>query len=79
MLPENATRGTTMRQKLCALALVAALAAGLGFGLPWRNASQSRAEFLEYARLVDQCRSQPDADLRLTCFDHTIAEQPEHG
>ncbi len=65
-----------MRQRLCLAALMAALAAALGFGLAWHSANESRAVFEDYSRLVDQCRFQPDAALRLSCFDGTISEQP---
>jgi hypothetical protein len=65
-----------MRQRLCLAPLVAALAAVLVFGLAWHSANESRAMFEDYSRLVDQCRLQPDAALRLSCFDGTIGEQP---
>jgi hypothetical protein len=65
-----------MRQKLCLVALAAALAAALGLGLAWHDAVESRAKFENYSRLVDQCRFEPDAALRLNCFDRTISEQP---
>jgi hypothetical protein len=81
MLPaENAAGVPTMRQRLwfsaLVVALVVALAAALGFGLAWRSTDQSRARFEDYSRLFDQCRLQPDADLRLNCFDDTLRDQP---
>jgi hypothetical protein len=77
MLPaENAAGVPTMRQRLWFSALVVALAAALGFGLAWRSTDQSRARFENYSRRFDQCRLQPDADLRLNCFDNTLRDQP---
>ena len=65
-----------MRHRLCLAVLAAALATALGFGLAWHSADESRATFEDYSRLVDQCRLQPDGDLRLSCFDGTLREQP---
>jgi len=65
-----------MSNKFCLATTAAALAAALGFGLAWHQADQAKTTLEHYSRLVDQCRLQPDADLRLGCFDGTLQDQP---